>query len=111
MLLTALVILDQFRIDFICKTPHLASCFRIDSVCASQYVSQIRSAIFTYDCNAACVLTYCCEILAKQNLALVLEVVVKYLENVLSITECERVATSVEMVSRGLRRLEYGWRT
>jgi hypothetical protein len=105
MLLTALVILDQVRIDFISKTPHLAPCFRIDSICTSKYIAQIRSPIFAYDCNAACVLTYCCEVLAQQNLGLVLEVVVKYLEDVLSITECERVTTPVGMVSRGLLKV------
>jgi hypothetical protein len=53
-------------------------------------------------------MTDCGESLAQENLALVLEVVVQDREDILTITECERVAAPVERVSSGRSERERG---
>jgi hypothetical protein len=84
---------------FLGKTPHLAPRLRIDSVRASEYVTRVQSTIFTSDCHTIWKLADCGEILSQQNLALVLDVVVQKLEDVMSIGEGEIIAAPVDMIN------------
>jgi hypothetical protein len=84
---------------FICKTPHLASCFRVDSICAGEDISQVRCAVLTDDCDTACMLANCGKVLAQQDLALVLEVIVQNFEDILAVAECERVAAPRDTIN------------
>lgn len=93
--LTSLVILDDLWVNFVCKTPHFASRFGIHAVSTSKYVSHKGSAIFAYDCYAARMLANCCEIFADQDLALVFQVIVKDLQDLLSVAKCKSIATPV----------------
>lgn len=91
--LTGLVILDELWIDFVRKAPHFASRFGIYAISTSKYITYKGCAVFAYDCYAARMLTDCCEILADQDLALVFQVIVKHLQNFLSVAECKSIAT------------------
>ncbi|KAG9571551.1 hypothetical protein KCU79_g46, partial [Aureobasidium melanogenum] len=59
----------------------------------SEYVSCIRSAVFAYNGHTPRMLTNRCEVLADQYLAFVFQILVKHLQDFLSVAERKSIAT------------------